>query len=276
MDHRSLRRELRRAPGRVGAGVAALGAMLLLAAACASDPPVEDEWAQLAPADELYEQGVAELESGRKVWLVDTTDYAAAIDHFQDIIDNYPYSEYAVLAELRIADAYFEQALYEEALSYYQDFADLHPDHEQVPYTIYRAALSHVNRSRDALRDQTATTQAITQIDRLLRDHPYSSEASEADRLARRMRARLGENVMRIGDFYLEREEWQSAANRYRSVLNEYPGLGLDAEALYKLAKCYGELDRADEAMRMFQVILENYEGSYVAAAAEELIPAAN
>ncbi len=236
----------------------------------------EDAWAELAPAEELYAEGLALFDGGRKIWLVDTTDYPAAIGKFQDIIDNYPYSEYAVLAELRIADAYFEQGLYEEALSYYQDFSDLHPDHERVPYTIYRAALSHVKRSKDSSRDQTATRQAIVQIERLLRDHPYSTEAQEAEQLWRDMRTRLGEHVMEIADFYLDREEWQSAAERYRSVLNEYPGLGLDAEALYKLGLCFTNMNREEEATQMFQVILDNYRGSDIAAAAEELVPAAN
>ena len=61
----------------------------------------------------------------------------------EDIIDNYPYSDYATLAELRIADAYYDQEHWEEALSYYRDFSELHPDHDRVPYTIYRAALAY-------------------------------------------------------------------------------------------------------------------------------------
>ena len=235
-----------------------------------------DEWAEMPAAEELYADGLAELDGGHQLWFLDTTDYETAITHFQDIIDNYPYSEYAVLAELRIADAYFQQKRYEEALSYYQDFADLHPDNERVPYTIYRAALCHVERVEDSLRDQTATRLALGQLERLLNEHPFSPEAQEAEVVWRDMRTLLAENVMDIADFYMDRQEWQSAADRYRSILNDYPGLGLDAQALYKLGVCYTRMNRDDEATRMFQVILENYEGSDVAEAAQELVPAAN
>ncbi len=266
MDHRSVARLL-----------STLALVLLVGGlACAGHQTADDEWAELPPAEDLYADGLAELDGGRQLWFLDTTDYETAIGHFQDIIDNYPYSDYAVLAELRIADAYFQQGLYEEALSYYQDFADLHPDNERVPYTIYRAALCHVERTQDSLRDQTATLQALAQLERLLNEHPFSAEAQEAETLWKDMRTLLAENVMDIADFYLAREEWQSAADRYRSVLNDYPGLGLDAEALYKLGLCYTKMDRDDEATRMFQVILENYQGSDVAAAAKELVPAAN
>jgi outer membrane protein assembly factor BamD len=181
-----------------------------------------------------------------------------------------------VLAELRIADSYFEQGLYEEALSYYRDFADLHPDNEKVGYTIYRAALCYVEQSYDAGRDQTATRQAISYLDRLLDGYPHSPYAREAEVLWRDLRLRLAQHAMNIGNFYMDREEYQSAADRYRSVLNDYPGLGVDAEALYKLGVCYTKMQLDDEATRVFQVILENYEGSDVARAARDLVPAAN
>ncbi len=178
----------------VRVAVALLPLGLTLALGCASTGPGDaEEWAELPPAEELYAEGLAELDGGRRIWFLDTTNYPVAIEKFQDIIDNYPYSDYAVLAELRIADAYFEQELYEEALSYYQDFADLHPDHDRVPYTIYRAGLSHVRQVKGPERDQTATRQALAQIERLLRDHPYSTEAQEAEGLWREMRTRLGE-----------------------------------------------------------------------------------
>ena len=62
---------------------------------------------------------------------------------------------------------------------------------------------------------------------------------------------------------------------RYRELLNDYPGLGLDAEALYKLGVCYTRMNRGDEAQKIFQVILENYKGTDVAEAAKDLVPEA-
>lgn len=244
--------------------------------ACASTPdPLE--LAEVPSAEELYQEGMAKLEDGGEILgLIDTTDYRGAIDVFQDIVDNYPYSEYAVLAELRIADAYFEQERWEEALSYYRDFSELHPDHEKVPYTVFRTALCHYRQSRDAGRDQTATLKALEYLDQVMTRHPYSPEASEAEALWKRLRTRIGRHVMGIADFYLDHDEFQSAADRYRSVLNDFPGLGLDAEALYKLGRCYRAMNLEDEANRVFQVILENYEGSEVAEAAQDWVPSAN
>jgi len=248
-------------------------ALLLLAAGCAKPPP---EFEEVPPAEELYQEGQKILEGKRFLGFWPYTDYGGAIETFQAIIDNYPYSEYAVLAELAIADAYFDDEKYEEALSYYRDFTDLHPQHDKVPYTIYRSALCHQRRVHSANRDQTATREALIFLDQLLAKYPYSEYASEGEVLWRELRTTLAEQVKDIGDFYLKRNEWESAAERYRSLLNEYPGLGLDAQALYKLGVCYAEMNRTEEAENIFQAIVQNYRDSDVARDAADRIASMN
>jgi outer membrane protein assembly factor BamD len=242
---------------------------LWLAAGCKSPPPTFEE---APPADELYAEGLEILEGGRVLRIIPWVNHGEAIETFQAIIDNYPYSDYAVLAELKIADAYFDDRKYEEALSYYRDFSDLHPQHPEVPYTIWRSALCHEKRKRPPNRDQTATRDAIVYLDRLLLKYPYSDYAAEGEDLWRSLRRQLAENVVGIGNFYMKREEYESAAERYRMLLNEYPGLGFDAATLYKLGVCYWKMNRKEEAERIFQSIVQNFEGNEYAAKAEERI----
>ena len=77
-----------------------------------------------------------------------------------------------------------------------------------------------------------------------------------------------------IAEFYMRRDEWESAASRWRTLLNEYPGLGLDAEALYQLAVCYTEMNRIEEADNIFQAIVQNYQDSEWADDAQQRIAA--
>lgn len=240
---------------------------LLAALACGktTEIAVEDP----DPADVLYARGLEILEGERYLGIIPRVDYESAIATFQTLIDNYPYSEFAVLSELRIADAYFDNGKYEEALSFYRDFGDLHPQHERVPYTIYRSALCHVRRTRPDDRDQTPTREALVHLDRLLAEHPYSDHAAEGEELWRELRLKLARQILKIGDFYRFRGEYEAAAERYRALLSEYPGLGLDAQALFKLGLCYASLNRWNEAERLFQAVLQNYRHSDEALAAE-------
>jgi outer membrane protein assembly factor BamD len=242
-------------------------------AGCATDTP---DFEDVGPADELYAEGLETLEGWRLFWLIPIVNYSKAIETFQSILDNYPYSDYAVKAELQIADAYFADARFDEALSYYRDFGDLHPQHPRVPYTILQSARCHYEQIRSIDRDQTSTREALHFLELLIRNHPYAAETTEGESMLHTLRTRLSRNVLRIGDFYLTRREYQSAAERFRTVLNSYPGLGHDAEALFKLGVCYENLKREDEALRLFHVLVENFGGSRQARAAAAHIAAAN
>ncbi len=257
--------------GRLLTGLVATVACLL--AGCASTTPTFED---VKPADELYAEGLEILEGRSVLGLFRMVNYDAAIERFQAIIDNYPYSEFERKAQLKIADAYFDDDRYEEALAYYQDFADLHPQHPRVPYTLLRAAQCHYNQIESVDRDQSATHEATTALEKLIREHPYSDETREGEDMLVRLRTRLARNMLHVADFYLERTHWQSAAARYRRVLDEYPGLGLDARALYRLGVCLENMRREDEALRLYHVVVENYAGTPSARSARARIARAN
>ena len=253
-----------------------LAALLALVAAtavgCKKDAPTFED---VPPANELWEEGMHRLE-GRNILGYRWINYGKAIESFQAIVDNYPYSEYEIKAELKIADSYFKDKRYEEALSYYRDFAELHPQHQKVPYTVLRSALCHYEQIESIDRDQTNTRAALEILEELLSRFPYSPETKEGEIILFELRTRLAENVMEIGNFYLDREQHQSAARRYRTVLDEYPGLGLDAEALYKLGVCYEHMKLEDEALRLYHVVVENFRNTPLAAKAATRIAHAN
>jgi outer membrane protein assembly factor BamD len=234
--------------------------MLVCAAfvtSCASSKTSTFE--DVKPADELYAEGLEILDGRRILGLFKLINYDQAIERFQAIIDNYPYSEFEERAQLQIADAYFDDERYEEALAYYQDFADLHPQHPRIAYTLLRAAQCHYNQIESFERDQGSTVEATAALEKLIRDHPYAEETRTGEEMLVKLRTRLAQNMLHIADFYLDRTHWQSAAARYRRVLDEYPGLGLDANALYRLGVCLENMRREDEALRLYHVVVENY-----------------
>jgi outer membrane protein assembly factor BamD len=276
--HRPPCRESAPAACNVGGGprsgvrraLVALCALAMLTwAACASKTPVFED---VPPADELYAKGLKTLEGRSILGLFTLINYDKAIEQFQAIIDNYPYSDYEEKAQLKIADAYYQDKRYEEALAYYQDFADLHPQNPNVPYTLLQAARCHYEQIESIERDQSATREAVAALEVLIREHPYAEETREGEEMMLELRTRLALNMLHIGDFYRERTQWQSAASRYRRVLDEYPGLGLDARALYRLGLCLEEMRLRDEALRLFHVVVENYSDTPSARRARDRI----
>ena len=105
---------------------------IALLCACATAPPEEE----LPSAESYYQRGQKILEGRRSFLFFRDVDYPKAIESFQEVIDNYPYSEYSLLSKLAIADIHFDREKYEEASSYYHDFVELHPNHPKVAYAL--------------------------------------------------------------------------------------------------------------------------------------------
>ena len=65
--------------------------------------------------------------------------------YFQFVKQKYPFSKYAVLAELALADTQFARGNYTEAIDSYKSFARLHPTHEKVEdgYVAFRICESY-------------------------------------------------------------------------------------------------------------------------------------
>jgi outer membrane protein assembly factor BamD len=235
-----------------------VGLTLAISAACANAPPVEE----LPSAEAYYQRGLEALDGQRFLLFFTDVDYARAIELFQEVIDNYPYSDHAVLAEIKIADVYFDQANYVQAASYYQDFVELHPKHPQVPYALYRHGLCSAERIGRFDQDQEATRTAIAQFEVLLERYPDSEYAADA-------RVRLAEATdllalhdVHVGDFYLDRGECWAAAARYRSALTNYPEHTSRLETMRRLAAAFRCAGSDDEAVALLaRILAEQPEG---------------
>src|SRR5215216_4418922 len=74
-------------------------------------------------AKQNYDKGLAEMKD---------ENYPEATRFFSFVKQKFPFSKYAVLAELALADTQFTRGAYQEAIDAYKTFARLHPTHEKV------------------------------------------------------------------------------------------------------------------------------------------------
>ena len=241
---------------------------LWLVVGCASAPP-EDE---IPSAERYYERALKVLDGRRVLLFFDDVDYPRAIELFQEVIDNYPYSQYATLAELKIADVYFDTEKYEEAASYYQDFVELHPKHPDVPYAIYQNGLCSFAQMRQPDQDQGPTRDTVAQFEVLLQRYPNSDDAPAAREKLQIARDQLALHDIEIADFYFSRGDYYAAQKRYSEALTEFPDHSLRLETLSKLADTLVELHRIHEARQLLlRVIAAGPEGDLTESALERV-----
>ncbi len=225
----------------------------LLASCASSVPPVQEE---VPSAEGYYRLALEKLEGRRVLFLFTDVDYPGAIELFQEVIDNYPYSEYAIRAELAIADVHYEQGDYEEAASFYQDFVELHPSHEQAAYAIFRNGMCAYHRMHSPDQDPRPTEEAIAQFQVLLDRHANSEFAVEARARLQEAENQMAQAIVSIGDFYFDRGRDYAAIRRYREALTNFPGQDQRLRTMARLATALKRMRRYYEAEQLFLQVI--------------------
>lgn len=280
--NRSLRRLV------VTAALAALSASPMLAAGCSAfETNLQDtEVDYLATARQNFESGEEAMEDG---------SYNEAIKFFEYVKNKYPYSKYAVLADLRVADAHFEREKWLEAADAYRLFVRFHPSHEKVPYASFRIALSYYNETskgpfadvpivEDVFgflnpfppareRDQTATKDAIKAFDEYLGRFPDHEHIEEARTLRVLARTRLAEHDLYAAEFYEKRSKWTGAMWRYQKVADDFGDTPVAAPALLEAARiAEEELEDQKLAREKYERLVREYPEAEEAEAARRAL----
>jgi outer membrane protein assembly factor BamD len=139
---------------------------------------MKDMWLAITGEEEDY--GAEEL-----AWLAmdfyESGDYKRAIEKFEKLKDWFPFSRYAILAELKIGDAHYKLKQYEEAIFAYEEFEKLHPRNEAIPYVIYQIGRCYYDRIDTIDRDQVPARKALETFQRLIKQYPKDKYARLAE-----------------------------------------------------------------------------------------------
>lgn len=185
----------------------------------------------------LYRKGYEDYQKGR---------YETAIESFQKLKEEYPLSELALRAELGIADANFSKKEYGHAEMAYNDFVNLHPTNENIPYVMYQIGMCHYSQMLSIDRDQTETAGAAKEFEKLIARFPTSRFSFLAEKNLRECKKRLAEHEFYVGEIYFKMKQYKAAMKRFGSIAKNYPNLGLDYKVSFMLEETKKQLAIAE------------------------------
>lgn len=158
-------------------------------------------------------------------------NYYQARKIFDEILDYYPFSPEAMLAQLKGADSNYYMENYQEALALYREFEERHPTNEAMPYVMYQIAMCNYHQIGRIDRDTSGADNAIKEFIKLLRafpDSPYSAEAKARIHAANEFLVNHEYFVVR---FYLRTEKYQEAKTRLHYLISTYPNATITPKA---------------------------------------------
>ncbi|MEO1476075.1 MAG: outer membrane protein assembly factor BamD [Pseudomonadota bacterium] len=202
------------------------------------------------PVEVLYNAAAREL---------DRRDYEDAIDLFNEVERQHPYSEWARRSTLMSAFAAYESRRYDDAISTAERYIALNPGSEHAPYAYHLVATSYFEQITDVQRDQRTTELAKSSLDEILRRFPDSEYARDAQLKMDMVNDQLAGKEMAIGRWYLRRNEHLPAINRFRTVVMGYDTTTHTPEALYRLVEAYLSIGLTGEALASAAVLGHNH-----------------
>ena len=204
-------------------------------------------------AEVLYNRGVDALTARR---------YNTAATQFDQVEQNYPYSSWAVNAQLMQGYAEYLQSKYTQSIATLDRFIQLHPAHRDISYAYYLRALAHYEQIADVQRDQRATQEAMGALQEVVNRFPESAYGRDAKLKIDLARDHLAGKEMEIGRYYLNQKLYTAAINRFQRVVEDYQTTNHAAEALHRMTEIYLILGLTEQAKKTAAVLGHNYPGS--------------
>ena len=202
---------------------------------------------------EAYTEGVKEFNKG---------DIFFAAKKFNEVELLYPQSVWAPRSTLMAAYAYYSQLYFNDAIFELERFIDKYKNHPNTDYAYYLMAICHYNLIVDEKKDLGEIINAKKYFSLLIKEFPNTEFAEDAIFKLELIEEILASKELYLADYYMEREKWIPAMNRYKKIVNNYDTTIFVEEALYRLVELNYKLGLVNEAKKYTALLGYNYQSS--------------
>ena len=177
---------------------------------------------------DAYNAGLEELEKNDVI-------YAARKFNEAELL--YPQSVWAPRAALMAAYAYFSQLYYDDTIVELEKFLQKYKNHPRRDYAYYLLALSHYNLIIDETKDLEEILKAEKYFKIIIKNYPNTEFAVDSEFKLELIQEILASKEMYLARYYVDREKWIPAINRFKTVINDYETTIYVEEALHRLVE---------------------------------------
>lgn len=202
------------------------------------------------PVEQLYRDAAS---------LMDKEQYVSAARKFDEVEQQYPYSQWASKAQVMSAYAHYKNLKYDEAILALDRYIQLHPGEENTAYAWYLRALCYYEQISDVRRDQKMTELALDNLTQVVDRFPDTDYAKDAALKLDLTLDHLAGKEMEIGRYYQERGNYHAAINRFQKVASDYQTTTQVPEALHRLTESWLALGVLPEAQKAAAILGHNY-----------------
>ena len=202
---------------------------------------------------ELYNEAMKEFERG---------DVIYAGKKFSEAELMYPQSIWAPRAVLMSAYGYFSQGYYSDAIKDLERFMIKYKNHPQTDYAYYLLALCHYDQIIDEKKDLNEILQSKKYFEFIINNFSETEYALDSKYKLEFINEIMASKEMYLARYYVQREKWIPAINRFKIVVNEYETTIYIEEALHRLVELHYKVGLVEEAEKYASLLGYNYQSS--------------
>ena len=199
---------------------------------------------------EAYKGGIEELEKG---------DVIYAARKFNEVEIIYPQSIWAPRASLMAAYGYYLQSYYDDAILELERFLNKYEKNPNRGYAYYLLALCYYDQIIDETKDFRRIVDAEKYFKIVVENYPNTEYAIDSEFKLDLIKEITASKEMYLARYYIQREKWIPARNRFRKVVNDYNDTIYVEEALHRLVEINYKIGLEDEAKKYAALLGYNY-----------------
>jgi len=202
---------------------------------------------------EAYNEGLKEFNRG---------DIFFAAKKFNEVELLYPQSVWAPRSTLMAAYSYYSQLYFTDAIFELERFLNKYQNHPNTDYAYYLLAICHYNQIVDETKDLGEIIKAQKYFNLIIKEYPNTDFSEDAKFKLELIQEILASKELYLAKYYLDREKWIPAMNRYKKIVNKYDTTIFVEEALYRLVELNYKLGLKEEAKKYTALLGYNYQSS--------------
>ena len=160
------------------------------------------------------------------------------------------------------AYSYYLQENYTESKFHLKRFLNTYPYNKNTVYAHYLIAICHYEVIVDEKKDLEPLLESKKKFNYLMKNYPNTEFAKDAAYKVDLINEILASKEMYIGRYYLKKEKWIPAINRFKNILELYKTSIYTEEAVHRLVEIHFHLGLIDESRKYATLLGYNYASS--------------
>ena len=207
--------------------------------------------------EEINLQMIAAYKEGIKA--LEERDTLFAAKKFNEAEILFPQSIWAPRSVLMAAYAYYSDAYYGDAIFELKRYLKTYPQDKNQIYAHYLIGLSYYENIQDEKKDLKPLLKAKDKFLYILSEYPNTDFALDAQFKLDLISDTLASKEMYLANYYIDKEKWIPAINRFKVVISKYGETIYVEEALHRLVEIHYKIGLELEAKKYANVLGYNY-----------------